>query len=511
LILSTPWKSYGFAVVVTLAAVALTRLTWPFFSVAPFAPVFGAVALSAYLGNGRAGALATVLGGIGLPVVFSAASPFRVTSLPLLIFVAIALIGSRLIGGRNRAVAALRASEAELRETLAHVRESEQRLRRAQKMEALGQLAAGVAHNFNNLLQVTLGYTDILMDSRRDGSLDEAAIAEIRRATERAASLTRQLLAFGRKHDARAVRVDMDATIGALRDMLTRVVREDTVLTIELRGGVAPVMVDPYDLEQVVFNLVINARDALTSGGTIHVSVDRATIDGDTTPADAPAPGEYVRLCVRDNGIGMSADVQAHLFEPFFTTKAVGEGTGMGLAFVHGIARHAGGFVTIDSAPGQGTTVSVFLPVAPASAETRAAVPPRPRAARPAGRQPTILLVEDESGVRDTTARILSHAGYNVIATGAPAEALDAFDRKPASIDLLLTDVVMPEMHGPELAERLLARRPELPVVFMSGYSDVMPATATATARMAFVPKPFAAAGLVSTVERLLTLVASQD
>jgi len=503
-ILRASVKAYGLAILIASAAVALTRLTWPFFRSAPFAPVFGAAALSAHVGSAGAGVVATLLGAAGLALLSPPGAPFGWMSPPLLVYVAIGLIGSRLIAGRNRLVAALRASDAELRATIEHVRESEQKLRRAQKMEAVGQLAAGVAHNFNNLLQVTLGYTDVLMDSRRDGALDETAIAEIRRATERGAALTRQLLAFGRRHDARAVRVDMDATIGALHDMLTRVIREDIALTMTLETGGAAVMIDPNDLEQVVFNLVLNARDAMPSGGAVAVDMTRVTIDAASKPPDTHvAPGDYVRLRVRDNGIGMTSDVQSHLFEPFFTTKEVGTGTGLGLPFVDGIARHAGGFVTVESAPGQGTTVSVLLPVAPAAPSSpvpAASAPVHRRAARPA----TILLVEDEAGVRTTTARILTHAGYRVIATATPAEACGIFDKEPSAIDLLLTDVVMPEMHGPELAERLLAKRPDLPVMFMSGYSDVMPATAAATARMAFVPKPFDAASLAATVERLI-------
>ena len=504
-------KAYGIAILATSATVALTRLTWPMFRGAPFAPVFGAVAISAHWGGSRAGLLAALLSVAGLSI-GAIAPPFEWTAPALAVFTIIAIIGGQVIAGRNKAVAALRASEAqlraneaELRSTLAHVRESEARLRRAQKMEAVGQLAAGVAHNFNNLLQVTLGYTDILMDSRRDAELDEIAITEIRRATERGASLTRQLLAFGRRHDARVARVDMDATISALRDMLTQVIREDITLTIELGSGGAAVMIDPGDLEQVVFNLVMNARDAMPSGGAIHVAVARVTVDAASKPPDAnAAPGEYVRLDVRDNGTGMTPEVVSHLFEPFFTTKEVGTGTGLGLPFVDGIVRHGGGFITIDTAPGRGTTVSVFLPVATALVAPPAAARADRLSPRATPRTATILLVEDEGAVRAATARILTHAGYKVIATESAAEAREVFDKSPSAIDLLLTDIVMPDMHGPELAEHLLATRPELPVLFMSGYSDVMPGTATATAQMAFVPKPFAAAGLVATVERLL-------
>ena len=228
----------------------------------------------------------------------------------------------------------------------------------------------GVAHNFNNLLTVTMGYTDVLLERRPPTVTERDAILEIRKATERGAALTRQLLAFGRKHDARLARIDLNRTVAGLREMLTRVIREDIQLTIDVEGGPSAVMIDPHDLEQVVFILVINARDALPDGGTIHVDVGRERFDAANPPADpAAAPGEYVRLRVRDNGTGMPPDVQAHLFEPFFTTKDVGKGTGLGLAFVHGIARHGEGFVAIETAPAKGTTVSVYLPPAPETGE----------------------------------------------------------------------------------------------------------------------------------------------
>ena len=498
-----PVKAYVLAVVVTTAGVALTALTWPFFAPAPFAPVFGAVAVSSHWGNARAGLLATLLAVVGLAVA-GPTSPYRWTGPSLVVFAIIAVLGSRLIAGRNRLVAELRTSENELRATLAHVRESEAKLRRAQKMEAVGQLAAGVAHNFNNLLQVTMGYTDILMDPRRDGALDQAALAEIRNATERGAALTRQLLAFGRQHDARAARVDVDTTMNTLREMLRRVIREDIVLAFEIESRGAVILIDPHDLEQAVINLVINARDAMPNGGTIHVDVTRTVVDEAAKPVDSPAvPGEFVRVSVRDNGTGMTPDIVARLFEPFFTTKEVGTGTGLGLPFVDGIARHAGGFVTVDTEPGKGSTVSIVLPTAAPGARTPLQRPPVP-APRRTPRTVTILLVEDEDGVRATTARILSHAGYRVIAAESAMEAVELFEKEPSGIDLLLTDIVMPDMHGPELAERLLMARADLPVVFMSGYADMMPAPATATAQMAFVPKPFAAANLVATVERLL-------
>ena len=493
-------NAYSLAVLVTLAGVVLTRVTWPFFSAAPFAPVFAAVAISTHWGNGTAGMLAIVLGPIGIALAFPHSGGFPWHPMSFSIYTAVALVGSRLIHGRNKMTTALRASEVELRATLEDVRASEEKLRRAQKMEAIGQLAAGVAHNFNNLLQVTMGYTDMLLDERENPLVTSAA-TEIRRATERGAVLTRQLLTFGRKHYPRVTQVELGVTIGALADMLARVIREDIVLTMDLGRG-RFVLIDPYDLEQVVFNLVMNARDALPLGGKIHVSVDVATVDEAIGAGDHPvAPAEYIRLRVQDNGVGMTPEVQEHLFEPFFTTKEVGDGTGLGLAFVQGVARHAGGFVTVDTAPQQGTTVSVYLPpiegpAAPEAAPVLRAVPSPVTA--------TILIVEDDAGVRTMTAQMLERAGYTVLAAGTPSEAFAIFEADHARIDLLLTDIVMPEMHGPALAERMVAQRSDLRVIFVSGYSDAMPVAESDGNRVAFLGKPFTAAALIAAVQAAL-------
>ena len=502
------WKAYGLTVVVTLTSVAVTRVTWPFFSIAPFAPVFAAVAVATHWGSGRAGLLTVVLTVAGLALAFPSSGDFPWNPVSLAVFAAIAVVGNRLIDGRNKATAALRASEAALRATLESIRASEEQLRRAQKMEAVGQLAAGVAHNFNNLLQVTMGYTDLLLDEREDGMVRSAAM-EIRRSTERGAALTRQLLTFGRKHDPRVSRVELGATIAALDDMLTRVIREDIQLTMVLEEARA-VLMDPHDIEQVIFNLVINARDALPRGGTIHVLLDTATVGAAIVPGEqSVTAGEYVRLRVRDNGVGMTKEVQAHLFEPFFTTKEVGEGAGLGLPFVQGVARHSGGFVTIDTAPQQGTTVSMYLPPydGPSDSPDTAPAPGHAPAAAPA----TILLVEDEDAVRGMTAGMLERAGYTVLAASTPSEACAIFETEQAHISLLLTDIVMPEMHGPLLAERLVARRPDLRVLFVSGYSDAMPRTAAGGARMAFLPKPFTAAALLAAVQRALAPAARAE
>jgi two-component system cell cycle sensor histidine kinase/response regulator CckA len=601
-----------------MASVAVTRFTWPLFAGTPFAPLFAAVAVTTHWGTGSAGLLAVVLAVCGSTVAFPSGGPSPWDSRTLALFIPVALISSRIIAGRNRAAAALRASEAELRATWEHatfgaallnrrghvervnpalehllgysaaacagmafsafshpdeavaerqrfdeliggagafyqrdqryrrkdgtllrgrvtvsairgpdgaptgalavledvtaqrqaevdLRESEQKLRQAHKMEAVGQLVAGVAHNFNNLLTVTLGYTDILLERHHDQDQDQSDLQEIRKATERGAALTRQLLAFGRKHDTRLARVDLKGTVADLSDMLTSVIREDIELTIDVPAAPVAVLIDPYDLEQVIFNLVINARDALPAGGTIHIDVVRETIDRANSPPDAAVtPGEYVRLRVRDNGIGMTPDVQSHLFEPFFTTKEVGQGTGLGLAFVHGIARHGGGFVTFQSAPAEGTTVSVYLPPAPEAAFEPGPEPPA-RSTDDGPPSATILVVEDEDAVLNLTAQILSRAGYRVLSATTPDQACALFDQHAANIDLLLTDVVMPEMNGPALAQRLVARRPDLRVLFVSGYSDAIPAAATRAGRVNFLAKPFPSSRLVTTVGELLT------
>src|SRR3954468_9536662 len=429
-------RAYALAVAAVTAAVALTRVTWPLFAATPFAPLFTAVAVATQWGGGPAGLLAVALAVSSAAIAFPPGPPAW-NPRALIIFIPVSLVANRIIAGRNRTAAALRASEAELRASEAELRAtwdqaraSEEKLRRAQKMEAVGQLVAGVAHNFNNLLTVTLGYTEILQERRRGDEVDENALYEIRRATERGAALTRQLLAFGRKYDAALARVDLNRTLADLRDILTRVIREDIRLTIAAAPAAAVILIDPHDLEQVILNLVINARDALPAGGTIQVEAGRESIDATNAPADvAVTPGEYVRLRVRDDGTGMTPEVRAHLFEPFFTTKEVGEGTGMGLAFVDGIARHGGGFVAVETAPGKGTTVSVYFPVTSDAVAGAAVTAAEDTPAQGGATAATILLVEDEGPVRVITTRTLIGAGYRVLAAATPAQASALFEQ----------------------------------------------------------------------------------
>ena len=492
---------YFLAVLTAAAGVALTWGTWPFFSPTPFAPVFAAVAISTHWGHWRAGVVAMITAAAGAVLLFPTAGPQAWRPMTLVAFFVVSIVGCALIAGRNRATAALRASESELRKTIDELRASEEAVRQAHKIEAIGHLAAGVAHNFNNLLTVTVGYAEVLEDPSSSDEMRRTAMAEIRTATDRGASLSHQLLTFSRRHDARLMRVRVDEAVLGLRDKFARVMRDDTHVEIASQTGAA-VLIDPQDLQQMLLNLVMNARDALPFGGRIDVEGAVETV-ADRNGNPAIVPGTYVRLRVRDNGVGMSPEAQAHLFEPFFTTKEVGEGTGLGLPFVHGVAQHAGGFVVVQTEVNAGTTVSVYLPPAPVMAHTGAdGTRVVERARRGAG---TILLVEDEEAVRRLTARLLSKAGYPVLSAATPSEARSLFDAHRDQLALLVCDVLMPEMQGPDLVNLLLATRPDLPVLFLSGYNDAMPEGATPNPNVAFLAKPFSAAALTNAIESLLT------
>jgi signal transduction histidine kinase/CheY-like chemotaxis protein len=385
----------------------------------------------------------------------------------------------------------------------AELRASEERLRHAQKLETVGQLAAGVAHNFNNLLTVIAGFTELLMVRRQDAA-DRSDLEEIKKAAQRGAVLTRQLLAFSRRQDAAPTKLDLNQTINELRDMLARVIREDITLDIVLAGRPAWVLIDPHEVEQVVLNLVLNARDAMPSGGCIRIEISHATLHADM-PAVQPPPssGQFVRIGVTDTGTGIAPDVREHLFEPFFTTKDAGKGTGMGLASVDGIVRHNRGAITLDTKPGRGSTFSVYFPAVSEdfTAPSRSATPSV--AAVPIT-STTILLVEDEDPLRAVVARMLGQAGYRVLDARTPTEACELFDRHKDKIALLLTDVVMPEMNGPALAQRLVMVQPELRVLFVSGYTEELPVLNTPAGKSKFLAKPFTSATLLTAVADLL-------
>jgi len=610
-------KPYALALLTVGLAIAVTRLSWPFFAATPFIPLYAAALVATHFGSGPAGLFALGLTIAGAPIAFPG-TPLPVATRAFGVYVLVGIVSNRVLVNRNRVEAALRSRDEELQAVWQHaglgvalvdrqgyitrtnpaferlfgaanaaaylgtsltawthgeeldaerarfahlmtshaaayqsehrfqrqdgtafwgrvtvskirdrggrptgamailenvsarykaeqdLRVSEERLRRAQKLEAIGRLVAGVAHNFNNLLTVTRGYAELLLERRPDPDRDRADLEEIRKAADRGATLARQLLTFGRRHDNRARYIDLNRVVGDLRGMLARVIREDIQLTIQPASCAATVLADPDDVEQMVLNLVLNARDALPMGGIIAIDLDVGDYPLDTGDT-GKATRDVVRLRVRDTGMGMTSAVRARLFEPFFTTKDVGQGTGLGLAFVDGLVRHHHGAIDVDSAPEHGTTFTIYLPIAadvPAQecADSRAAAPV-------VGSGATILLVEDELPVRTLAERMLERVGYRVLSAAGPADACALFEAHASEVRLLVTDVVMPDMHGPALAQRLVAQRPDLRVLFMSGYSDVIP-EGTDTRRTAFLQKPFVAAHLVSAVETLLQATA---
>jgi signal transduction histidine kinase/CheY-like chemotaxis protein len=482
-----------------LSSLVATRLAWPWLAQTPYVLVFAAVAAATQWGSPGAGLLTILVTTTGAALMFPTAGADAWHPTSVAVFIVSSFIGNRVIASRNRTALALRNREAQLRATLDEVRASAGKLRQAQKVQALGHLVAGVAHNFDNVLMVVMGYVHLLLEGDADAELQRKALEEIRKATERGTGLTRQLLAFGRRRDPKMERVHVDRIVDGLSEMLRRVVREDITLTFDLSPETA-VTSDPHDLEQVVLNLVMNARDALPAGGSIHVAAARESIAAGDPRLDESAPGEYVHLSVRDDGIGMTATVQAHLFEPFFTTKSPGKGTGLGLAFVKEIASQAGGFVSVVSAPTAGTRVSVYLPAAASQARTAAAPSPAPLPVPSTAA--TILLVEDDDSVREMIAWILRRTGHRVLPAASPAEAMALFGMYRQEIDVLVTDVVMPQMSGTVLAGQLLVERPTLAVLYVTAYSDAMPARG-GTGPMAVLAKPFAPAMLLAGITDL--------
>jgi signal transduction histidine kinase/ActR/RegA family two-component response regulator len=384
----------------------------------------------------------------------------------------------------------------------------EEQLRQAQKMEAVGQLAGGVAHDFNNLLTAIFGNLELARSEMPPGSRGAEDLDEVRRAAERAAQLTRQLLAFSRKQVLRPRVLDLNTVVADSERLLRRVLPETVMLDVALAPNACIVRADPGQLEQVLLNLVLNARDALHNSADGMITVETGEVELDpasarawSTHGNAPVPGIYVRLAVRDTGVGMSAETLAHVFEPFFTTKPVGRGTGLGLATVYGIVTQSGGAMRVESAPGAGSTFTVLLPRVTEPVEGSVQV--RPGAPRG---QETVLLVEDEAAVRATARRILERHGYNVVEARHGRDALLEWKEHEGHIDLLLTDLRMPEMGGRELADTLRAERPELPVLFMSGYVDGVPEASKDSLGQGkgLVEKPFTADALLRAVRDAL-------
>jgi PAS domain S-box-containing protein len=347
-------------------------------------------------------------------------------------------------------------------------RKLEAKVQQSRKLEAVGRLAGGVAHDFNNLLTVINGFSEMVL--RGLTSPDVARIAsqvgEIRKAGERASSLTRQLLAFGRQQVQTRTRVDLNKVVEETRKLLGRVLGEDVEIRTELARDLAAIHADVGQLEQVLMNLALNARDAMPDGGTLTLRTANLRLDG--TQDEDVRPGEYVMLAVSDTGIGMDETTRARAFEPFFTTKEVGQGTGLGLATVYGIVKQSGGHIEVESEIQRGTTFRIYLPQLPPAAETTV----RANAPAPLAGRETVLLVEDDPSVREVTAAMLRALGYRVVEASGGIEALRRCGEFKGPIHLLLTDVVMPMMNGREVANRVQAILPGVKTLFMSGYTD---------------------------------------
>jgi PAS domain S-box-containing protein len=363
----------------------------------------------------------------------------------------------------------------------------EEQLRQAQRMEAIGRLAGGVAHDFNNVLTVILGYAANLEYAPDASERVATEAAEIRVAAERAARLTQQLLAFSRQQVMQSRVTDLNAVVVQLGTMLQRLIGTHIALELALDAQPWPVLVDPGQLEQVFMNLVVNARDAMPGGGTIVIRTATRRLPAGRREQGVPIPrGDWMVCEVTDTGSGMTPAVLARIFEPFFTTKPTGQGTGLGLSTVYGILKQSGGFIFCESAVGRGTTMRMYLPRTHAAAE--APLGSQPSHADGAG---TVLVVEDEAPVRSFVSMVLKTRGYRILEASSGREALDVLRRTRGSIDALITDVIMPEMSGVEVARRITAERPHIPVLYMSGYADEVLRHEHAPVGSVFLQKPF--------------------
>jgi len=381
-------------------------------------------------------------------------------------------------------------------------KELEAQLRHSQKMEAVGQLAGGVAHDFNNRLTAILGYAELVARELERASPLHEDIDEIRRSAEGAASLTRQLLAFSRREVLQPRVLDLNTLVSELSRMLRRFIGENIELSTHLGGSPARIKADPGQIEQVIMNLVVNARDAMPDGGKLVIETASVDSRANPNPDLSFRPGQHVMLTVSDSGCGMDQETQARVFEPFFTTKGRGKGTGLGLATVYGSVRQNGGLVRLESAPGRGTTFKIYFPQVEEEVQTAEAIPESRAGSR--RRSATILLVEDDASVRAVARRILAQSGLYILEACDGGEGLDLCQHHSGPIDLLITDVVMPHCSGPQMVDRLASTRPEMQVLYMSGYTESAIVERVLDAHTPFLRKPFSTKEFASKVGELL-------
>jgi nitrogen-specific signal transduction histidine kinase/CheY-like chemotaxis protein len=378
----------------------------------------------------------------------------------------------------------------------------ESQLQQAQKMESVGRLAGGVAHDFNNMLAVILGYTELAIEETKPGLPLHDHLVEIRKAANRSADLTRQLLAFARKQIITPRVLNLNEALAGMMNMLQRLIGEDIVLTWLPTPGLWPVKADPSQLDQILANLCVNARDAIVGVGKLSIETGNSTIEDDDCAAHGEvAPGDYVGLIVTDDGCGMSQETLSHLFEPFFTTKPLGVGTGLGLATVYGIVKQNHGFIQVSSEPGQGSRFTIYLPRHVGTTEPGGGSTAK---SAPRGHE-TILVVEDDPDILLLTTRMLKRMGYTLLAANAPSEAMRLGREHAGAIHLLLTDVIMPEMNGRDLANNLKALYPGLKRLFMSGYTaNLLAPSGVLEEGLSFLQKPFTLRDLAAKVREVL-------
>ncbi len=378
----------------------------------------------------------------------------------------------------------------------------EDQLLHAQKMEAIGRLAGGVAHDFNNMLTIISGYDRMLLDGLSPQDPMRGYAEEVARAADRAGALTAQLLAFSRRQVLRPRVVDINELLHSADKMLRRLIGEDIDLTLSLGAGVGNIKTDPGQVEQIIFNLAINARDAMPEGGRLIIETAVTHLDENYSRTHLGVqPGDYVMIAVSDTGHGMDAETKRHIFEPFFTTKEQGRGTGLGLATVYGTVKQSGGDIWVYSEPGKGTTFKIYFPRV---VEAPSADQPARNAAAKQGVE-TVLLVEDEKGVRELIAEMLRRQGYQVLRAADPLEALRISRQYNGTIHMLLTDVVMPQMSGKQLAEQLAPVRPDMKVLYLSGYTEnTVVHHGVLEANVEFLAKPFSQQALAEKIRDIL-------